>query len=76
MSGSSSGGPSLSSKPWFLTEVNGDVLVWKNNYRLKVAGSNAGYVTEVSISDGNLLVNYLYKAASSGRLLYWGSYIN
>lgn len=48
----------VSNKPWFLTEVNGVVLIWKNDCRLKVAGVSAGCVTNVSISDGVILVSH------------------
>lgn len=58
MAGSCSSGTSnLSNKPWFLTEVDGDVLIWRNNVRLKVAGKSTGCVTEVSHPDGILLVS-------------------
>ena len=56
-SGSSSASSSVSTKPWFLTEVNGDMLIWRNGIRLKVGGKSAGCVTEVSVQDGILLVS-------------------
>lgn len=45
-------GGDISSKPWFLTfnQANKDVIVWKNDIRLKVQhGQSAGCLREVSV---------------------------
>ena len=55
----------ISTKPWFLTfdPANDDVLIWKNNCRLRVSeNEGCGRVTDVAVLDeaaGLLLVCFM-----------------